>query len=126
MTFEEKIRVAKRVLKENEKITNVMHPISSDHNGHGGFRVEVAGGENYWVCIDQTWDFTGFILERLPEWEDLEGFLDYQQIPYEKHDGSGLNLPDWTTYYLPLRWLTSPSILPEKVSEYMKWKDENG
>lgn len=66
-----------------------------------------------------TWPKTGMLLERLPEWEEVEEFLIYHKIPT-------VPVETGSTLYrmvLPLHWLTSPSILPEKVGEYIKWRE---
>lgn len=66
-----------------------------------------------------NWSTTGWLLERLPEWEDLEDFAEYHGF---KVYGKGAGGTLW--YYIPMNWLTSPSILPEKIGEYIKWRDE--
>ena len=59
--------------------------------------------------------FLCFILARLPEWEDRQKFRAFHGLPQF-----------WMGMVIPLDWLTSPSILPEKLGEYIEWRDKNG
>ena len=78
-----------------------------------------------------NWTTAGWLLERLPEWEELEDFMRWADIPTycqgkKLAEGcfivNSIDAP--RIHLLPLDWLTSPSVLPEKVGEYIKWKDE--
>lgn len=61
------------------------------------------------------WKATGWLLERLPEWEDLTSFANY-------YGGAVLSFSGKVS--LPISWLTSPSILPEKIGEYLAQRGE--
>lgn len=69
--------------------------------------------------VEPSWKHTGWLLERLPEWEDKEGFKEYYALIWAAPKRGGKYV-----YWLPWVWLTSPTILPEKLSEYIKWRDE--
>ena len=65
-------------------------------------------------------DFMCWLLERLPEWEELKEFCDYHGYLYEET----LNAEKPIRFYIPVQDLTSPSTLPEKVGEYIEWRDK--
>ena len=72
------------------------------------------GGPTILAFDKDTWTTTGWLFERLPEWEDLDNFIEW--LWGQKRDFF------WEYPHckkvLHLNYLTSPSILPEKVGEY--------
>lgn len=69
---------------------------------------------------EPTWKDTGWLLERMTEWEELKKFCEYHG--FSCVESIDIEKPIW--YFIPLDWLTSPTILPEKIGEYIKWRDE--
>lgn len=124
MTFEDKIKIAREILGGRGQITNIIRPVKDGEHADGGFRVTTKGDEfAQWVAADKSWDLTGWLLERLPEWEDFYNFLTWLKVDMDKEDEWANMSPEITMVHL-FKLLTSPSILPEKVGEYIKWRDE--
>lgn len=68
--------------------------------------------------LDEPEKFLCWLTKRLLEWEDIKGFAVFYGLPYNSIKGECLDVA------IPLDWLTSPLTLPEKVGEYIKWRDE--
>lgn len=119
MTVDEYVKVVEAVLRPNEKIANV---ITDGSTNKGGIRINtlaIHDGKEIaflWLTThDNPEKFLCFLLERLPEWEDFEGFLKYLGL---------YKISNKHAWLIPIQYLTSPSILPEKVGEYIEWRDK--
>lgn len=109
MRIDKLVEVGRELCKPDEQVENA------------GTEVIICQKSGDWERLfampSDLWAYTGWLLERFPEWEGLRGFQAYHASKKEP--------PYYTHFYdvVPLDWLTSPSILPEKVGEYIEWRD---
>lgn len=112
MDIEKLVEVGRELCKPDEQIKNAdAEIIICQENGDWLYSFSLHEG---------LWPFTGWLLERLNEWGHLGEFAQYHNLEH-----SAPNLHRHLIVLIPIDWLTSPSILPEKVGEYIKHREEN-